>query len=233
VYFRTAVVTVAAGALTLTGALVAQAAPASDVPLTGTQLASALIPASSFGAGYRLVAGSAANSGSRLEHPAVKVNMYTYSCQKWLMGDQPNGGYGETAYALDSARKFLGTNGADGADTYVQGVDQFPTATAAASFYQANYAFTVRCETVTITVNGTTSHLTTQSLTRGHVSGDPAFFYVQTMAITNELSGINRQEIVLAGRDVFDILAVSPPANTYLTPNAATLTLIARVKAAG
>src|SRR5271170_843554 len=108
VFFRVfscaAAVTVAAGALALTGS----AAQASGVQLTGTQLASALLPTAHFGAGYQLVPGSAASSGSRLEHPAVKVNMRTYSCKKWLMGDLPNTGYGETAYAFDSAEKFLG-----------------------------------------------------------------------------------------------------------------------------
>lgn len=227
-YFRIAV---AAGVLSLTGAVAAQAAPAPDVQLTGTQLASTLIPPSSFGAGYRLQADSAADSGSRLEHPVVKVNMYTYSCKNWLTGDEPTAGYGETAYASNTAQKLLGTNGVDGADLYAQSVYQFPSPAAAASFYQADYAFTRRCETVTITVSGTTSRLTTQSLTRGHVRGDLAYYSVQTVATTGALTGINRSEIVLVGSDVFDIDAYSAPASTYPTPNAAMLTLIARVKA--
>lgn len=60
---------------------------------------------------------------------------------------------------------------------------QFPSATAAASYYQAFYASFVRCETVTVTVSGKTEHLTTQSLTRGHVNGDPAISSGQTLAL--------------------------------------------------
>jgi hypothetical protein len=155
--------------------------------------------------------------------------MSAYSCKKWLAGDEPDAGYGETAYAVDTVQKLLPA----GIYSYAQAVYQFPSAAAAASYYQENYAFSVRCATVTATVAGRTEHLTTQSLTRGHFGRYPAFTILQTLATTGELNGINDQLLTLVGNDVFDVEAAEPPSHALLTPNAAVRALITRVEAAG
>jgi hypothetical protein len=90
---------------------------------------------------------------------------------------------------------------------------------------------TVRCKAVTVTVGGLTVRLTTQSLTREHVRGNPAFSSVQTTAATGRFNDINDQQVILVGRDVFYVDAVEPPAPTRLKPNAALLALAARVEA--
>jgi hypothetical protein len=70
VFFRALAAAVAVSSLGLTGSAAAQAAPASGKQLTGTQLASALLPLSYFPADYSIL--WAGSSGSRLEYPAVK-----------------------------------------------------------------------------------------------------------------------------------------------------------------
>lgn len=105
VLFRALATAVAVSALGLAGSAAAQAAPASGGQLTGTQLGSALLPVSYFPAGYAIL--WAGSSGSRLEHPAVKVDQYTFSCKLWLKDGEPDEGFGETAYAGDVVARRL------------------------------------------------------------------------------------------------------------------------------
>ena len=227
VFFRALTTAVAVSALGLTGSAAAQAAPAPGGQLTGTQLASALLPLSYFPTGSRILWHG--NSGSRLEHPAVKVNQYTYSCTAWAQGGGPDEGFGETAFAPDLLAQPL-----DLQEQFQQWVYQFPSAAAAASYYRANYALTKRCETVTLNLGGTTQKTTTQFLTNGHADGYPAFFQVLRTTDSGEDQGseINDEETVLAGRDVISTDRSAPPARTLPSPSAATLALIARLRAA-
>jgi len=223
-FFRALAAAIAVSALGLTGSAAAQAAAAPGGQLTGTQLASALLPVSYFPARYEILWHG--SSGSRLEHPAVKVNQYTFSCTSWLEGGEPDEGYGETAYAGDQVATTMGFQYQD-----VQMVYQFPSASAAASYYRANYALAKRCETVTASIAGGAEKLTTQSLTAGRADGYPAFFQVQTVTQPGG-GGINDAETVLAGRYVVSIDRIEPLAHTLQSPSAATLALITRVQAA-
>lgn len=229
-FFRVAATAVAACALALTGSAVAQAAPASGVQLTGKQLAAELLPLSHFGAGYELQSGSTFNSGSKLEHPLVKVDQYTLSCKAWFT-KAPQAGYGETGYASNAFNKFVGGSGEN--EGYQQSVYQFPSAAAAASYYRASYALTARCEKVTVTIDGKTASLTTQYLKTGHAGGHSAFFDLADTVFEGAPVTVNDTETVLAGQDVISIDAFAYRAPRPLTPNATTLALIARVDAAG
>jgi hypothetical protein len=110
----------------------AQAAPA--IQLTGTQLASALLPASYFPAGCKVVKSTVFNSGPRLEHGPAKYHLATFSCKNYLVNGLPETGFGETSSAGDAVNK--------GSQAYQQGAWQFASASQAASFFRQFYAFT-------------------------------------------------------------------------------------------
>jgi hypothetical protein len=226
-YFRAIAIAVMAAALTVTGSLAAQAAPLPVVQLTGTRLATALLPVSYFPASYSESPGIAYNSGSRLEHAPAKIDLYTYSCKKSLLGELPDSGFGETAYAGDTVGRLLGGY----PQAYVQSVYQFASATGAAAYYRANYAMTVRCRTVTAADGSRTEGVTTQSLTKGHVGGHQAFTALQTVTLTGGPNGINDTQVVLVGTYVFTLDAYGTTVPTRPVPTAAMLSLIARVKA--
>lgn len=226
-YFRAIAVAVTAAALAAAGSLAAQAAPLPVIQLTGTQLATALLPVSYLPASYSESPGTAYSSGSRLEHAPAKIDLYTYSCQKSLLGDLPDSGFGETAYAGDTIGRLLGGY----PQAYVQSVYQFPTATGAAAYYRANYAMTVRCRTVTAADGSRTEGVTTQSLTKGHVGSHQAFTALQTVTLTGGPDGLNDTQTVLAGTHVFTLDAYGTTVPTRPAPTTAMLSLISRVNA--
>jgi hypothetical protein len=208
----------AAGALALTGV---------NVQLTGPQLEFVLLSAAYFGAGYKWEPDNPWDSGSGLEHPVVKVHLSSYSCKQILLNSLPFSGYGETAFAGGQVIKGKGAD----ARSYYQTVYQFPSAAAAASYYQENYALAARCETISATSGGKPISLTTQSLTKGHVDGGPAFFDLEKVGGSGGVE-VNNDEYVLVGRDVYNVDAFYAVGRARLTPNAATRQLIANVQAA-
>jgi hypothetical protein len=200
----------------------AQAAPA--VQITGTQVASALLPASSFPAGYKIVKSGTYNSGRGLEHAAAKYHLATFSCQKYIVNGLPRTGFGETA----TAGSIVNNQRLGG---YQQTVFQFASSGQAASFYRQFYAFTVRCRSVTATFAGGTAKLTTQSLKKTLIGRHPAFRAVQTLTATGLPATINDTTVTVAGTDVYVIDAAGKrPPSTPAVP-AALLHLIARVQA--
>jgi hypothetical protein len=223
-FFRAMAAAVTAGALALTGAAVAQAAPSSNAQLTGPQLKFVLLSASYFGAGYKWAPNNPWDSGSGLEHPVVKVHLSSYSCKQILLNTLPFRGYGETAFAGGQVVKGKGAD----APSYYQTVYQFPSVAAATSFYHENYALTARCKTISATSGGKPISLTTQSLTKGHVDGGSAFFDLAKVGGSGSVE-VNNDEFVLAGRDVYNVDAFYAVGQARLTPNAATRQLIANV----
>lgn len=200
----------------------AQAAPA--VQLTGTQLASALLPPSSFPSGYKIVKSGTYNSGRRLEHAPAKFHLATFSCKKYIVNGLPRAGFGETATAgsiVDNPR--LGA--------YQQTVFQFASSGQAASFYRQLYAFTVRCRSVTAAFGGGTVKLTTQSLRKTHLGRLPAFRAVQTLTATGLPATVNDTTATVAGTDVYVIDAAGRKAPSKPAVATALLHLIARVRA--
>jgi hypothetical protein len=228
-YFRAIAITVTAASLAVAGSLAAQAALAPVIQLTGTQLSTSLLPVSYFPVSYSESPGTAYNSGSRLEHAPAKIDLYTYSCKKWLLGELPDSGFGETAYAGGTVGRLLG----GWPQAYVQSVYQFASAARAAGYYRANYAMAARCRIVTAADGSKTEGVTTQSLRKGHVGGHQAFTALQTVTLTGGPKGINDTQVVLAGTYVFALDAYGTMVPTRPTPTAAMLSLIVRVEAAG
>jgi len=230
VFSRALAASLAAATLAITGSLVAPAAQASgspDVQLTGTQLASALLPASYFPRGYQR--GPDWNSGRRLEHSPAKYSLYTMNCGKWFT-DLPVTGYGETATAgaFVTLPTLPTTSGATWIPTYMQDVYQFASPAAADSYFRADHASYQRCWSG----SGTLAHVTftwrTQSLTTGYFGGHRAFYVHLTNKAAGAPGGHTYAQIVLVGTDVFTVSASGTPARPV--PAAVLASLIARVQ---
>jgi len=185
----------AAAGLLLAVPMAAQAA--TPAPLTGTQLASRLLPPSSFPSGYKIVKSGTYNSGARLEHGPVRHHLATFSCKTYIIKGLPRTGFGETATAGSIVDSKQGA--------YQQVVFQFASTKQAATFYRQLYAFTVRCRTVTASFHGTV-RLTTQSLKKTHLGPLPAFLAKQTLSATGfGAPTINDTLATVSGRDVLFI----------------------------
>ena len=204
----------------------AQAATPIQFQLTGAQLASRLLPPSSFPSGYKIVKSGTYNSGRRLEHGLAKHHLATFSCKTYVINGLPRTGFGETATAgsivsIVSSSRFR---------AYQQVVFQFGSATQATTFYRQLYAFTVRCRTVTAPFNHGKVRLTTQSLSKTHLGKLPAFLARQTLSATGFPATINDTLATVSGTDVLFIDAAGAkhaPSNPSLP--AALQHLVARV----
>ena len=201
-----------AGLLLTVPAAQAATPPQAPTPaqLTGAQLASRLLPPSSFPPGYKISKPNTYNSGRRLEHGPVKHHLATFSCKTYVIKSLPRTGFGETATASSVV--------ANSAQAYQQVVFQFASTKQATAFYRQLYAFTVRCRTVTASFHGTV-RLTTQSLKKTHLGKLPAFLAKQTLFATGFPATINDTLATVSGRDVLFIDAVGhhPPTKPALT----------------
>ena len=196
---------------------------ATPVQLTGTQLASRLLPTSYFPVGYKIDKASTYNSGGRLEHGPVKHHLATISCKKYLISGLPRTGFGETATA--------GTIVGKRAQAYQEGVWQFANPAKATSFYRQYYVFVQRCRTVTATLGHDKAGLTTRLLKKTHVGRYQAFRALQVVTLTGFPATINDTTVVLAGTDVYLINAAGNKEPTKPAVPVALLHLIARVHA--
>jgi PknH-like protein len=155
-----AVICAAAGLAVTPGA---QAAP---VQLTGTQLASALLPASAFfpGGGAKLVKTWLENSGTRIEHAGARYHLTTISCAN-LLDTFGYPGFGESAAASN------GYTTSAGSTAFFQGVYQFTSPAGAGSFLTGSKSAWTRCSSfkdsgtitakVTLTPGGSGSYTMT------------------------------------------------------------------------
>jgi hypothetical protein len=141
---RALAVTIAAAGLSF--AAVAPLAPlaASTTPrqLTGTQLASALLPASYFPAGYKVDHSNDYNSGSRLERGPARYNIARISCKTFnnAVGKK---GFGESAIATDFFAQSEGNSFR--LDAFGQLVYQFRAPGMATEFFRALPRVFARC----------------------------------------------------------------------------------------
>ena len=231
-FSRALAVPAAAVALAASVSLFAPAAQASGPPgaqRTGTQLASELLPVSYFPRGYQK--GPSRNSGSRLEHGPARYNLNTMSCRKVVV-NPPTTGYGETAAAVAYVVRLPSpTPGITVLTTYLQEVYQFATPAAAAAFFQADYASYLRCGSGSYTASNMTVTWTTQSVTKGHFGGRRAFYAHLTVTFSGLPAGHAYAQIVLAGTDVFTVIASGPKkVPDRPAPAAVLAALIARVR---
>ena len=173
----------------------AQAATPIQFQLTGAQLASRLLPPSSFPSGYKIVKSGTYNSGRRLESGPARHHLATFSCKTYIVKGLARTGFGETA----TAASIVGNKQSQ---AYQQVVFQFDSSAQATTFYRQLYAFTVRCRTVTAPFNHGTARLTTQSLKKTHLGKLPAFLAKQTLSATGLRATINDTLATVSGRDV-------------------------------
>lgn len=199
---------------------------ATPAQLTGTQLASRLLPASSFPSGYKIVKAAGFNSGSRLEHSPARFHLATFSCKTFAVKGLPGTGFGETAAAGRTiANQRVAT-------AYQQVVVQFASSSKASTFYRQLYAFIARCRTVTAPFNHGTAKLTTQSLKKTHLGKLRAFRALQTFTAPGIPAIVSDTLVTVSGRDIYvlEAIGVKKAPSKPALPTVA-LHLIARVRA--
>jgi hypothetical protein len=231
-----AVVTAAGLALATCGPAVAATATqasAGSVQLTGTQLLAALLPASSFPAGYKLNKSDDYNSGKGLENSAAKYHVSTMSCSSFS-NQFGKKGFGETAVAADDfGIESSGTSLSSIKDgSYLQEVYQFKTSGAAVSFYQGMRSLFRRCLKSALGKVPSGANLTVRVLSVSSIGGHQTF----QVAASGSVSGIKFGEsiaITQAGKDVFFAGAVGINTAVPASPSFRTvmLKLINRVSA--
>jgi hypothetical protein len=209
--FKAIAVMTAATALSLGLAVPALAAPlsAKAAPqVTGSRLASALLPASAFGSGFTTL--NRHNSGSSLHSTQVLVKPSNASCVHFATFVYTSG-YGNTAGALAS---FNNSNPSFsdypalilGGDQYVL---QFSSAAAAQTFYNRAYARYKQCSAFNEPAPAFQTHveLTTQSLSSTTIGGHKAFQLIQhaDYAAFSSLDFYQATAVVLAGTNVYTI----------------------------
>ena len=210
--------------------LLAPAAMASPVQVTGKQLRSALLPASDFVAGY--VTSNVRDSGGKLEHRRV-WNVPTMSCRNFWAFTGQFQGFGETAFATDLVDNKAGTASND--EVFEQSVYQYASTHAAASFFGAVSAKYRPCRSVTEPDGvGGTLRLTVHSEAKQRVGGHQAvriIAHVTDSKVTGPALAIYLLWTV-TGTGVYFIdttlLNTSSPRPTQAS---LTLKLIARVRA--
>jgi hypothetical protein len=187
--------------------------PKSAYPqVSGTRLASALLPATAFGEWY-FEAKDQLNTGVLLLAPEASVTPTRLTCENWEEHVYA-GGWGNTAGAEDAVvSEYPFVVG----DTYPnltlaadQNVVQFATPKAAATYYNQAYAKDDACQSVTTngpTGLGGTQQLTNQSLVKTTIGGNQAFNLVENSVFSLAASDAwyKVTVVVLSGTDVYTI----------------------------
>ena len=187
----------------LASPLSAKAKPAPQV--TGTRLASALLPASAFGDGFTVA--DHLNTGNKLWSAKARIKPSSLSCRTFEMFIFI-GGFGDTAGAVDGVQN---PNPALEDPSVVlsddQAVLQFKTTQAAASFYSQAYARFKQCNAFTETSDSLQIELITQSLSSTTINKDKAFQLIQHADIASEpaISFYQSTAFVLSGTNVYTI----------------------------
>lgn len=211
--FKGIAVAAAAAALCLGMAGSAMASPLSGKPkpppqVTGSRLASALLPASSFGDGFTVT--DHINTGNKYLSTKAFLKPSTMNCQafeEYIFV----GGFGDTAGA---ASGFENPNPAlaDFPNIVLvgdQAVLQFKTTQQAASFYNQAYAKYQKCSAFTEPdpADSTSVELTTQSLSGTTINKNKAFQLIQHADLSSlpALSFYENTAVVLSGANVYTI----------------------------
>jgi hypothetical protein len=213
-------IAVAASAFLLAPAA-AQAAT-HPVQVSGAKLKSALLPASAFGSGFKLL--GASSSGKSLWHQTPAKRVATTSCATFE--DQGLTRYGESAVATSD----ILNNGSASASNlnllYDQTVYQFPSAKAAAAFYNQAHGKFATCKSFSETVPGDPGGkltFTLKSIAKTTVGTHQAFKISQGISGAGVTGfSFNFETLVtVTGTDVFFVVAFTTgsqpvPAKTML-----------------
>lgn len=204
------------------------------VQVSGAKLKSALLPASAFGSGFKLV--GAISSGKSLWHQKARFHVPAMSCANFENQDLTR--YGESAAATSAI--FNNSDAVISLENldllYEQTVYQFPSTKAAAAFYSQAHAKYASCKSFSENVstgpdNGSTT-ITLQSISKTKVGKYQAFQLTQNVGIAELPPGVSLRLhtlVTVAGADVFVVVDFS----TANHPVAARtmLKLVGRVKA--
>jgi hypothetical protein len=184
----------------------AQAA-AHPVQVSGVKLKSALLPASTFGSGFKLL--GASSSGKSLWPQKATKHVPTMSCANFE--NQGLIRYGESAVATSVILNNGATNITSLSNLnllYNQTVYQFPSAKAAAAFYSQAHAKFAACKSFSEAVSGAPNGkltITLKSIARTKVGTHQAFKIAQGIGGSG-IPGVplNFETLVtVAGADVF------------------------------
>lgn len=215
--------------------LLAPAAQAATNPVqvSGAKLKSALLPASTFGSGFKLL--GASSSGKSLWHQTPAKHVATMSCANFE--NQGLTRYGESAVATSAILNNDSTNITSLSNLnllYDQTVYQFPSAKAAAAFYNQAHRKFAACKSFSETVSGDPRGkltFTLKSIAKTKVGTHQAFKIAQGVGGAGVTGvSLNFETLVtVAGADVFvvvDFTTANQP-----VPAKTMLKLVDRVKA--
>lgn len=215
--------------------LVPAAAQAATHPVqvSGVKLKSALLPASAFGSGFKVL--GASSSGKSLWHQTPAKHVATMSCASFE--NQGLTRYGESAVATSAILNNGTTNITSLSNLnllYDQTVYQFPSAKAAAAFYNQAHGKFAACKSFSETVSGGPGGkltFTLKSIAKTKVGTHQAFKIAQGVGGAG-ITGVSlnfETLVTVAGADVFivvDFTTASQP-----VPAKTMLKLVDRVKA--
>ena len=139
--------------------------------LTGTQLESALLPATDFPAGFAAPSSGPITSGGSLTSGPATYNLATISCATFIQ-HLGTVGFGETAMVSGSF--------AASGQAYDQLVYQFGTPSAASAFVAGVRSLAGRCGSFTATANGSAGTFSLRATPGTPVGGHPALELQQT-----------------------------------------------------
>jgi hypothetical protein len=215
--------------------LVPAAAQAATHPVqvSGAKLKSALLPASAFGSGFKVL--GASSSGKSLWHQTPAKHVAATSCATFE--NQGLTRYGESAVATSAILNNGTTNITSLSNLnllYDQTVYQFPSAKAAAAFYNQAHGKFAACKSFSETVSGGPGGkltFTLKSIAKTKVGTHQAFKIAQGVGGAG-ITGVSlnfETLVTVAGADVFivvDFTTASQP-----VPAKTMLKLVDRVKA--
>lgn len=187
-------------------------APASG-QLTGTELESVLLPASSFPAGFTAPSSGPVTSGDSLVAAPATNNLATMSCVLFVQ-QLGSTGFGETALAAVS---LSGTKQAYGELVY-----QFASASAATGFVSGIAALAGRCGSFTVTSGGHTGAFSLKAARGAPLGGHPTLSTAESGSTAGTTLGISTLFSV-SGVDVFAVSAVGVNAGPPAVPAADTI----------
>jgi hypothetical protein len=197
--------TAAAGALPTTAQT---PQPAAAGQLTGDQLASVLLPASDFPAGYATSTSGPVTSGSALTEGVANYNLATMTCATFVehLGGT---GFGETAMASGSV-SASGT-------AFDELVYQFATAARTSSFVSGIESLAQRCASFTVTSNGQTGTFAIKTSAGAPVGGHATVDLSETGKLASESVDL---DLLLSadGVDAFGVAAVGAGKSAPVTP---------------
>ena len=192
--------------------LLAPAAQAATHPVqvSGAKLKSALLPASAFGSGFKVL--GASSSGKSLWHQTPAKRVATISCANFETQGLTR--YGESAVATSAILNNGATNITSLSNLnllYDQTVYQFPSAKAAAAFYNQAHAKFAACKSFSETVSGGPGGkltFTLKSIAKTKVGTHQAFKIAQGVGGTG-IPGVSlnfETLVTVAGADVFVVV---------------------------